>query len=80
MKDGVEEIYEGDSVIVTVPLSILKSGAITFSPELPESKQNAISKLGAGVVDKVIFLFPYHFWDITSDWLNLISDVPGEFP
>ena len=36
--------------------------------------------MGAGLVDKVIFLFPFHFWDITSDLLNFISDVPGEFP
>ena len=38
--------YEADSVIVTVPLGVLKAGTIEFDPPLPEAKQQAINNLG----------------------------------
>ena len=44
---------EADYVVVTLPLSLLKQRAITFSPELPDSKLQAINKLGVGVLEKV---------------------------
>ena len=40
-------------VIVTVPLSLLKSERIRFNPDLPERKKAAISNLGAGLIEKV---------------------------
>ena len=40
-------------VIVTVPLSLLKSERIRFNPDLPEEKKAAISNLGAGLIEKV---------------------------
>ena len=40
-------------VIVTVPLSLLKSERIRFNPDLPEKKKAAISSLGAGLIEKV---------------------------
>ena len=40
-------------VIVTVPLSLLKSERIRFNPDLPEEKRAAISNLGAGLIEKV---------------------------
>lgn len=39
------EIYSADRVIVTVPVKMLQNGAITFTPELPEDKQNAIDNV-----------------------------------
>ena len=40
-------------VIITVPLAVLKSGAISFSPPLSDRKAGAINRLGAGLVEKV---------------------------
>ena len=37
-----DETYSADRVIVTVPVKMLQNGAITFIPELPEDKQDAI--------------------------------------
>lgn len=51
-----------NKVIVTVPLSILKTNGITFEPELPDKKLRAIDKLGAGVIEKVVLKFPFPFW------------------
>ena len=38
-----DETYSADRVIVTVPVKMLQNGAITFSPELPSDKQDAIN-------------------------------------
>ena len=35
--------FSGDVVIVTVPVKILQNGAITFTPDLPSSKRDAIN-------------------------------------
>ena len=40
------DTFLADSVIVTVPLGILKQGSITFSPTLPQEKINSIESLG----------------------------------
>ena len=85
---GVEVDGEAfDAVVVTVPLGVLKAGAITFSPALPKAKQKAISRLGFGTLDKVYLQFDEVFWDKSphaivtpetgfppgqyGDWLNL---------
>ncbi|WP_422080154.1 flavin monoamine oxidase family protein [Ulvibacterium sp.] len=37
--------FSANRVIVTVPVKMLQNGAITFIPELPSDKQNAINKV-----------------------------------
>jgi monoamine oxidase len=52
----------GDYVIVTVPLGVLKAGAIRFEPPLPDAKQTAIERLGMGNLTKVVAVFDEPFW------------------
>ena len=40
------DTFIADSVIVTVPLGVLKDGTIQFSPPLPEEKTRSIEDLG----------------------------------
>jgi monoamine oxidase len=47
------EVFEGNAVLVTVPLGVLKAGAIQFQPELPQWKTEAINRLGFGDLNKV---------------------------
>eukprot|EP00731_Ephydatia_muelleri_P010985 Em0005g1571a len=54
--------WVANKVIVTVPLSLLKRGAITFAPPLSDRKLKAINSLGAGLVEKVVLNFPAPFW------------------
>jgi monoamine oxidase len=66
-KDGVTvtavgETWNVDAVIVTVPLGVLKDGAIDFDPPLPERKQQAIDTLGVGSLTKIICTFEKPFW------------------
>jgi len=47
------ETFQGNAVIITLPLGCLKAGAIIFQPALPEWKADAIAKLGNGNLNKV---------------------------
>ncbi|GAA1767555.1 flavin monoamine oxidase family protein [Agromyces humatus] len=57
-----------DRVVVTVPLGVLKTDTLRFSPSLPLLHQRAIDRLGVGVVDTVWLRFDSAFWR---------TDVPG---
>ncbi|MBL4768973.1 MAG: FAD-dependent oxidoreductase [Rhodobacteraceae bacterium] len=67
-----------DAVIVTVPLGVLKSGNLRFSPELPAGKAKAIDRLGMGVLDKVYLKFPKPFWDQTQ-WIGYSNPQRARF-
>ena len=41
------------AAVVTVPLGVLKAGSITFAPALPDEKQDAIDRMGMGLLSKV---------------------------
>ncbi len=72
--------FDADHVVVTVPLGVLRSGAIHFGAGLPTDKATAISELGVGVLDKCFLRFPTRFWPDT-DWLTYIpeSDKAGQW-
>lgn len=57
--------YRASAVIVTVPLGVLKQNTITFYPDLPHDKKNAIAQLGMGLFNIVAMRFPHAFWDNT---------------
>ncbi len=63
---------QGTAVVVTVPLGVLQSGAIQFSPALPADKLNAINRLGMGTLNKCYLRFPVAFWDTSADWINYV--------
>jgi len=59
---GLDPFFPGSHVIMTVPLAVLKAGSISFSPTLPTAKQQAITNLGVGSLEKVVLRFPSIFW------------------
>ncbi|NYI08137.1 flavin monoamine oxidase family protein [Allostreptomyces psammosilenae] len=82
---------EGDDVIVTLPLGVLKRGGVLFTPRLPREKLDAIERLEMGTLSKTWLRFPRAFWDegvlnhgylgtadhVWSDWYSF-SSVLGE--
>lgn len=86
-ENGVEVIaggqsFQGDIVLCTVPLGVLKKKVVNFVPELPERKVDAIERLGFGLLNKVAMVFPFVFWgeDVdTFGCLNKESGTRGEF-
>ncbi len=66
-----------DAVVVTVPLGVLKSDHIQFTPALPTRHQTAISKLGFGTLDKIYLQFEDDFWDRDAHFLvTPFNDLP----
>jgi monoamine oxidase len=53
--------FIAQKIIVTVPLGVLQSGFLKFSPALPEKKQ-AAKELGFGEIIKILLLFKNEFW------------------
>ncbi|MGA8541912.1 MAG: NAD(P)/FAD-dependent oxidoreductase [Terriglobales bacterium] len=53
-------------VLVTLPLGVLKAGAVRFSPALPRKKLEALEKLEMGKVMRVTFCFRSRFWETIS--------------
>ncbi|MCB0018974.1 MAG: FAD-dependent oxidoreductase [Anaerolineales bacterium] len=72
---GVET---ADRVVITVPLGVLKAGAIQFAPALPASKQEAIERIGFGFYEKLALRFDRFYWPRDRQRFNYISD--GEPP
>ncbi len=67
---------EFDKVIVTVPSAVLKTDQIKFDPPLPQSYKSSISKLGSGLLDKLVLKFNHVFWDSDVDWFNYVAEAP----
>ncbi|MCC5920733.1 MAG: FAD-dependent oxidoreductase [Cyclobacteriaceae bacterium] len=62
VKDTHGNTYQATKVIVTVPISILQEGSISFIPPLAEEKQNAIKKIGMEAGMKVFLQFSEKFF------------------
>lgn len=69
-----DDTFRGDHVVVTLPLGVLQSGTVEFTPGLPTDKAAAVEKLGMGVLDKCYLRFPAKFWPDT-DWLTYIPGL-----
>ncbi len=67
-------ISEADYVLVTVPLGVLKSNTIQFTPSLSQNKREAIQKTGMNCVNKFLLTWSRSFWDD----VQYLSYTPGE--
>lgn len=61
--DSNNNTITADKIIITVPISILKSNEIEFIPSLPSEKTTAFSKIGMGAGIKVFLKFSHKFFD-----------------
>ncbi|WP_204081083.1 flavin monoamine oxidase family protein [Mycobacterium riyadhense] len=69
--------FEGPAAIVTVPLGVLKSGAITFDPPLPDGHTHAVSTLGFGALAKTYFRFDRRTWDVANAFYQFLDSDDG---
>jgi len=80
--DGKETSIVGDAVVVTVPLGVLRrpraQGGLSFSPELPVEKQDAMKRLGFGVLNKVVLFFKEPFWSHETDFFGRTVKHPSD--
>ncbi|CAF1217540.1 unnamed protein product [Rotaria sordida] len=66
--------YLSKYILITIPLGCLKVCSIKFTPPLPDWKQNAIDKMGFGLLNKIFIQFPLTFWDEKLDSIFIASN------
>ncbi|KAK4162101.1 Sec1-like protein [Cladorrhinum sp. PSN259] len=69
-EDGFK--VEADYIVNTIPLGVLKHGNVEFHPPLPSWKSETISRLGFGVLNKVILVYKQPFWDESRDIFGVL--------
>ena len=73
------EVYEGDAVIVALPLGVLKHDHQTmFEPSLPSQKIEIIEQLEFGLMNKIFLEFDEMFWDSDNPGLQFIMTEEAE--
>ncbi len=75
-----DRVFEGSNALVTVSVGVLKKKRITFKPELPPEKLDAIQRLKMGNMQKVIVplnrdIFPK---EPMNSWILYEGDLPAE--
>lgn len=78
LRDG--STLKADHAIITVPLGVLKAGAIAFDPPLPLAKRQAIERLGMGLLNKLWLRFDRLFWPRDYDWHQFLAAGPNRWP
>ena len=69
--------FTGTHAIVTVPLGVLKAGAIEFDPELPAAHTAAINRVGFGALEKVVLAYERAVWQVDGSPIHVtIVDAP----
>ncbi len=68
-------VFHAKRVICTLPLGVLKTGQVEFSPGLPNAKLTAIQRLNFGGTTKLYLMFPRTFWDPDPTWIFRISSA-----
>lgn len=77
-QNNVSKQVQAKYAIVAVPLGVLKKGLITFQPQLPSTKLNAINALGVGTYNKCVMrwkdsqVLP---WPSNLEWLEKIAPL-----
>lgn len=68
--------YEADKVIVTVPVSVLKNGDLSFSPALGGARASSLSKIDMGASFRAIIEFKRNFWGEDSSLILGAENLP----
>jgi monoamine oxidase len=63
--------------VITLPLGVLRSSAVTFTPALPSEKRDAINRLNMGILDRVYLRFDSVFWPAETQVLGYIGEIKG---
>ncbi len=68
-----------DHAVVTLPLGVLQSGAVTFAEPLNSARQGAFDNLGMGLLNKCWLRFDRIAWDASADWIEWLGPRDGHF-
>lgn len=74
-----QQQFQVDRVVVTLPLGVLKGGAVDFDPVLPNSKVAAMDRLAMGLLNKLYLRFPTQFWPAEAHRLGFAGDPASDW-
>jgi monoamine oxidase len=70
---------EVECAIVTAPVAVLQSGAITFDPPLPAAHQAALQAMTAARIEKISLRFDRRFWPRSANgYLRVMGAEPWQ--
>jgi hypothetical protein len=72
--------YTARAIVVTLPLGVLKAGAVRFNPPLPPSHTEPVARLDIGSVLKVAMGHDAAFWPDDTQWFGAVTDRSGATP
>lgn len=75
LADG--SVERGSHVLLTVPLGVLKAGALGFEPLLPAAHRDALARVGFGRFEKLVLRYGASFWEEMGSAV-LLSGVEAE--
>lgn len=71
------ETLRADRILCTLPLGVLRSGALRFAEPLAPKRQRAIDRLRMGLLNKCWLRFDRVAWPEDVDWLGWMGPKPG---
>ena len=74
------KIYVAEYVLCTFSTGVLESKMVTFDPDLPDWKKEAIFRLRMVHYTKIFLKFPKKFWDDSEFILHVSKQRTGHFP
>lgn len=72
--------WKGERVICTLPLGVLQSGDVQFSPTLPKAMTQAWQAVRMGRVNRVCLEFESVFWDKEIHYFGYFAPEKGQYP
>ncbi len=74
------ETFHCDYAICSVPLGVLKTNSVNFTPPLPKYFRDSIDKIGFGTVTKLALKFKKQFWDDDVQYYYTVAEETGRWP
>lgn len=72
--------FTGDAIVCTLPLGVLQSGQVKFSPGLGAKRAKALAACRMGTVNKLALLWNEAFWDESTQYFGFLGGERGQFP
>lgn len=71
--------FTADVGICTLPLGVLKTGAVRFTPALPAAHRHSFQRVQVGSVNKVFCRFDRAFWPVQTQYFGFHAQPRGMF-
>lgn len=73
------ETLRADRILCTLPLGVLRGGAVRFAEPLSPKREKAIDRLRMGLLNKCWLRFDRVAWPDDVDWLGWMGPKPGHW-